>query len=253
MIHSLLSDRLPAWRLLARGVAELLFPDLCPWCKRPLAPGDDPLACAACAEKVQRVAAPYCRRCGLPLDAGMPPIECARCVAHPPAFDRLRGVVIYNAHVGAAIAEFKYRRGLGAGFALAGVLRRAAESGIDWNAYDAILPAPLHPSRYRRRWFNQAALLVSEMPGGHRLPLRSHWLRRVRDTDVQASLDVPARQKNVAGAFVVEPAARLAGKRILLVDDVATTGATLNECAKVCRRAGAAAIDAVVVARAKTW
>jgi ComF family protein len=253
MVHSLLSSRVPAWRFLTRAVAELLFPDLCPWCARPLGAHDDRFACPDCAPFVQRIQPPFCRRCGMPVDAGAPPLDCARCLAHPPAFDRLRGAVVYNERTAAAIADFKYHRGLAAGFALAGVLRGVAEHGIRWDSYDAIVPVPLHPSRYRRRWFNQAALLVSEMPGGHRLPLRPHWLQRLRDTPRQAALTVHERPDNVRGAFALGPAADFAGRRILLVDDVATTGATLNECAKICRRAGAVAVDAAVVARARTW
>ncbi|NLH48245.1 MAG: ComF family protein [Myxococcales bacterium] len=251
MVHALLSTHVPAWRRLARGVVDLLYPDLCPWCQRVLAADEDPLACPDCAASVLRIIAPYCATCGLPVDSGEGVPACARCLEDPPAYDHLRGVVVYGGRVAAAIANLKYQRRLTSGYALAGVLYRAIDLGINWTTYDAIIPVPLFPARFRQRWFNQSLFLAAALPNAERLPLRPTWLRRVRDTVPQASLSAVERVANVKGAFAVAPGAPLAGKRLLLVDDVATTGSTLHECARVCKKAGAAAVDAVVVARAK--
>jgi ComF family protein len=251
MLHAYLSQQIPAWRLVARGVADLLFPELCPWCDRPLAPDEDRFACRECAPRIERIVPPFCVRCGIPILAGEPPLTCAKCLLNPPAFDRLRAVVVYGDLAAGAIKRFKYKRDLAGGLAMAQALYHAADGGIRWRSYDALIPTPLYPSRYRGRWFNQAALLAAHLPGGHRLPLRADWLERVRDTPPQASLSETARRENVRGAFAVAPHADLKGKRVLLVDDVATTGATLDECARVCRKAGAAVVDAVVVARAR--
>lgn len=250
MVHAYLSARIPAWRRLARAGVDLLFPDLCPWCRRPLQPGDDFLACSSCVTTIKRIEAPYCVRCGVPLDAGVMPVVCRRCLAEPPHFDRLRGVLVYQGPVAESIKQLKYHRRLAQGFALARVLYQAVDLGVRWPRYDAILPVPLFPARFRDRRFNQSALLITEMPGSHRLPIRSNWLQRVRDTAAQASLSAAERSANVKNAFALEAGVEVAGRRLLLVDDVATTGATLNECARVCKKAGAAAVDAVVLARA---
>jgi len=250
MVHAYLSTRIPAWRRLARAGVELLFPDLCPWCRRPLGPGDDFLACAHCRAAIKRVEPPYCARCGVPLAAGEMPVVCGRCLTEPPHFDRLRGVLVYQGPVAESVRQLKYGRRLAHGFALARILYLASDLGIRWHQYDAVLPVPLFPARFRHRWFNQAALLLTAMPGSHRLPIRPTWLRRVRETTPQASLNAAARSANVKGAFALEEGIKVAGLRLLLVDDVATTGATLDECARVCKKAGAATVDAVVLARA---
>ncbi len=178
------------------------------------------------------------------------PITCARCLADPPHYDRLRGVVVYNDQVAAAIHALKYKRRLTIVYALATVLYHVHETGIRWTQYDAIVPVPLFARRFRERWFNQSLLLASALPDIDRLPLRPTLLRRVRDTPRQADLAQSDRLTNLKGAFAVAPHADLDGLRILLIDDVATTGATFNECAKVCKQAGAAVVDAACVARA---
>jgi ComF family protein len=251
MLHALLTARIPFWRRIARAAVDALFPEVCPWCAGPLGADDDRLACRSCAPYVERIQTPFCERCGVPLDAGEPPVICGRCRANPAAFDRLRGVVVYSEKVARAIRAFKYERQIANGFALAHVLARAQAIGIHWERYDAILPVPLYPARFRHRWFNQALLLVSEMPGSERLPIRGDWLRRVRDTQPQATLTERERGENVRGAFAVRDGVPIRGRRVLLVDDVATTGSTLNECARMCKKAGAAGVDAVVVARAR--
>lgn len=124
--------------------------------------------------------------------------------------------------------------------------------GINWPEYDAVLPVPLHPTRLRERRFNQVLLLLAQMPQ-YDLPVQSEWLLRVRNTLPQAELSAKQRRENVKNAFAVAPGIKLDNQRILLVDDVASTGSTLHECAKACKDAGAEIVDAAVVARATLW
>lgn len=117
-------------------------------------------------------------------------------------------------------------------------------------SYDVLVPVPLHIRRLRWRGFNQAQLLARHVARQHRLPLDPFSLERARATDPQVELDDDARRRNVAGAFVVPDPARVRGRRVLLVDDVYTTGATANECSRTLLRAGARHVDVLVLARA---
>lgn len=117
-------------------------------------------------------------------------------------------------------------------------------------SYDVLVPVPLHIRRLRWRGFNQAQLLARHVARQNRLPLDPFALERTRATDPQVELDDDARRRNVNGAFVVPDAARVRGRRVLLVDDVYTTGATANECSRTLLRAGARHVDVLVLARA---
>jgi ComF family protein len=213
-----------------------------------LAPHDDPLACAECAGLVRRLAPPFCAVCGAPFATGAGGHLCPACERKQPAFDHLRGVVAYDRPVADAIIRFKYGRDTTLARALARVLWSTRHLGIAWTGYDAILPVPLHPDRLRTRRFNQALLLLWSLPQ-RGLPVRAQWLVRTRATAPQVSLPDDHRHTNVRAAFAVAPGVVLKGLRLLLVDDVASTGATLHECAKVCKKAGAREVDAAVVAR----
>ncbi|MDP8224068.1 MAG: ComF family protein [Candidatus Lernaella stagnicola] len=248
MLDTLLTTRVPLWRRLRRGAVRMVFPDLCPWCRRPLAPGDSFLGCAACLERIDLIREPYCHRCGLPVEKAVMPFTCSRCLEDPPHFDRLRGVVVYEGVVATAIQKLKYERNLSAVHALARVLYHVADLGLRWHRYDAVVPVPLFPKRYRQRWFNQSIILTTALPNAEHLVLRPGWLRRVRDTPRQATLTQTQRRQNLKGAFAAK--ADMSGLKILLVDDVSTTGATIDECAKACKSAGAAIVDAACVARA---
>ena len=241
----------PLWRRVLRHFFELFFPPACPWCGATLVKNSGPWACPACAETVRPITAPFCRICGIPFAAGEEPRTCAKCLSNPPLFDHLRGVVPYTPLVAQAIHSFKYNRNLTRAHALAGVLMSVETLGLRWSGYDAVIPVPLHPHRLRQRRFNQAALLLWDLPLAFQLPIRLDWLVRVRDTSAQANLDAAGRHENIKGAFALTPQAEVRGLKVLLVDDVASTGATLHECAKVLKKSGGAAqVDAAVVARA---
>jgi len=232
-----------------RRLNDLLTPRQCPWCNGPLGHDGDALGCADCRPRIQAIRPPLCAVCGLPFAAGDGGALCADCAKKRPAYDMLRGAVTYAGAATQAIKELKYQRRTGGLRALARVLRAVERLGVRWRDYDALVPVPLHPARLAERRFNQARLLAEHLGPGLP-PVRAAWLERARPPPPQAQLTDKERKKNVRHAFVVPPGAPVAGRTILLIDDVASTGATLHECAKALKRAGAARVDAAVVARA---
>jgi ComF family protein len=246
-----LSRSLHAWAVAA---LDLVFPALCPLCSSTLAARRrDPL-CGACWDAITRTAPPGCDRCGLPYKTfdptpagivlpGGPP--CGACRADPPGWDWARAGAEYEGVVRDAIHAFKFRGKR----ALARPL--AALIGEQWPpaARDvaALVPVPLGRPRERERGFNQAVLLAERLARGLGVDVRPRWLVRTRDTQPQSDLGAAERRANVRGAF--EARADVAGRHVVVVDDVLTTGATVAECARALRAAGAARVGVVAVAR----
>jgi ComF family protein len=206
----------------------------------------DPL-CGACWEGLERIAPPWCRCCGAPLGVeGL----CGACRSRRPRFAYARAALLYGDLVREAIHAFKFggRRGLAnpLGDLLAG-LGLAALPGA---APDLLVPVPLHPRRARERGYNQALLLARRLERAWGVPVAADALLRAVPTLPQADLDAAARRRNVRDAFAVRRPELIAGRHVLLVDDVLTTGATAGECARSLYRAGAAAVGVLTVARA---
>jgi ComF family protein len=193
---------------------------------------------------------PCCARCGFPfeLDAGAEAL-CGACAAEAPAFDRARAAVAYDDLSRTLVLDIK-RGARRDGLPAYAAWMRLAGAGLVEEA-DVLVPAPLHWSRLLARRFNQAAWLAQALGALAGKPVDLFALRRVKRRKSQAGLDAGQRRRNVTGAFRVGAAGarRLNGKNVLLVDDVFTTGATAEACAKALKRAGAARVDVLTLAR----
>ena len=240
---------------LARGLRTLpglalnaLLPPRCLGCGKVVA--RTAALCAGCWKGVQFLDPPLCALCGFPLEYDLgPEALCGACVRAPPGFDRARAVMRYDEGSRGLVLGFKYAdRTEGAAAYGAWLARAGAELTAE---ADLIAPVPLHWMRLFARRFNQAALLAQALGRETGLPVVPDLLLRRRHTPSQGRLSQDQRRRNVAGAFAVKGARapRLAGRRVLLVDDVLTTGATAAACARTLRRAGASAVDVLVLAR----
>jgi ComF family protein len=224
------------WQLLA----DLLFPPRCAVCR---APGE--ALCAACLDKIVCFSAPRCQRCDLPCPTqeGLC-IDCREALAS--ALDGLRSVGPHAEPLRTAIHALKYQNRTRIAPSLGRLMAQR------WQAtsltVDGLLPLPLHPERERERGYNQAALLAQALADALALPLHGDLLWRTRATSSQVQLGRAARLENMAGAFAASPS--VAGGRWLLVDDVCTTGATLEAAATALRAQGATEVWAITAARA---
>jgi ComF family protein len=235
-------------RLSYRQALDLVFPPLCVSCETQ---NSEPYAlCNDCWSKLVFVM-PFCERCGLPfeIDPGEASV-CAGCYAAPNEFSRARSVFHYDDASRQLILAFKHGDRLERAPALAHWLSRAGRDlGRD---VQLIVPVPLHRTRLWRRRYKQAAILAKILARQTNRSYAPEILERVRATPSQGAMpSAKARKRNVLAAFRVPKSRRnqLQGMRVLLVDDVYTTGATLNACARVLKRAGAARVDALTLAR----
>jgi ComF family protein len=234
----------------ALAALDLLYPALCPVCDAVLGAGRrDPL-CGACWDAVERIAPPVCARCGLPFATFDPApavaVTCEACARATPPFDRARAAAVFGGPLREAVHALKFRGARGLARPLAAlVLDTPAAAALD--GADALVPVPLAPARQRERGFNQATLIAEALGGARGVPVRPRWLRRQRPTLAQTDLTAAERRRNVAGAFAASPA--VAGRDVLVVDDVFTTGATVAECARTLRSAGARRVEVLTVAR----
>jgi ComF family protein len=236
------------------SILELLYPERCAACDAIL---DAPAGmCAACAASLYPLGT-ACPICAEPQET-LAPVVCGRCRAKPPPFDRVVAPWRYGGELATALRRFKYggprRSGRGE---LARPLARVLLRGVGPpEPIDRIVPVPLSATRMRARGFSQARLLATEVRrlAGVRAPVDALALRRTRDTAEQAGLTRVERARNVHGAFAVPPPAldRVLGARVLLVDDVVTTGATAAACARALRTAGAHAVIVLALARAES-
>ncbi len=240
---------------ISRGVAGLsaraldaLLPARCLSCAQPV--DAQRTLCPDCWAGIDFVAPPFCACCGYPFafDTG-PEALCGACAREAPAYDRARFVMRYDEASRRLVLGFKHGDRLEGASSFALWIARAGRELLA--GADLIAPVPLHPIRLFTRRYNQAALLAQALAKATGVPAEPGLLLRRRHTPPQGRFGAAARQRNVAGAFAVAPRHRaaLAGRRVLLVDDVMTTGATVSACARVLRRQGAAGVDVLVLAR----
>lgn len=230
------------------GFFSLFFPEKCPFCRTLLKiQGEEiPGLCPACEKDIQWMLPPYCQRCGRPFPKGSTAHLCSDCLQQKLFFDWGRAAVLYEGIFAEAIQRFKYQ----------GDIHLAHPLGWFWNkinletlSFEAIIPVPLHPARLRERGFNQALLLGKILGKIHNKRVLAKGLRRIKNTVPQVQLDHSERAKNVRGAFAVKDQQEIMDKSVLLVDDVFTTGATVNECARILKKSGAKEVLVLTLAR----
>lgn len=229
------------------AVADVVFPRSCAACDAPLVIGHPDALCPPCWGTLRMPAGPLCDRCGIPVPP--PLLTCQRCAAHPPAFDRARSLGLYLSERGQlnplarAVRALKFHGQL----AVARSLGREMASLFPAGTESVVVPVPLHLGRLRERGYDQAALLGRALARATGLPLAIRALRRIRPTPTQTTLDAATRQANLRGAFATT--GRVPARSVVLVDDVLTTGATADACARALRRAGAGRVVVVTVGR----
>jgi ComF family protein len=228
------------WRSLRTQFLDLILPRRCIGCRRMGA-----WLCAECLDQAPRLGPPFCARCGSTTD---PDGRCRRCRTPPLKIECIRSVVYSEGVLREAVHRFKYDGLTALAEPLGGLM------AAHWAQYpipaDVVVPVPLHAARLRERGYNQAALLASEMARRVGLPVDGETLHRQRATAPQVELGARQRRENVRDAFRCSGTA-LAGKHVLLVDDVCTTGSTLEACALALYEGGARAVRALTLACAR--
>ena len=230
-------------------LADLLLPPVCISCRTRI--GSHGLLCGACFAKIDFIAPPICARLGVPLpyDAGEPSLS-AVAMASPPVYGRARAAARYSDTMRELIQSFKYRDRHEGLPLFARWLRKAGTELLA--GADLIVPVPLYPARLWWRRFNQSAMLAQAVGRLTGIAVDCFALKRVRRTANQVGLTADQRRRNVRGAFKVDRArrGRITGRNVVVIDDVITTGATAEACARALKRAGAARVDVLALARA---
>jgi ComF family protein len=231
------------------GLLDLLYPRACVVCGQEVGEGGHQV-CWDCRAGFPIVTEPFCRKCGDPADGVIEgPYTCGWCQRHKVHFDRARSAARYRGSLQAALCAFKYERATCLARDLADLLVACVRTHFCDVEFDAVASVPLHVRRQRDRTYNQAALLAAHVARRLRLSFAPRALVRCRDTATQTNLRATERKANVRGAFATRHDSWLRERYFLLVDDVMTTGATVAECSRVLKEAGAAAVYVVTVAR----
>jgi ComF family protein len=227
----------------------LLYPATCTICGKNVRAGE--YLCEECEAKIVRVLPPFCKTCSEPFEGSITSaFTCANCAHRTIHFDAAVAAYRGRGIVREIIHEFKYARQIHLRHLVAHWLCAALDDErLRDISFDLIVPVPLHPARQRERGFNQASLLAESLSAETSMPSKPA-LQRIRYTTTQTALDRSERMENLHNAFRLRKNADVRGLRVLLIDDVLTTGSTLSECARVLKRAGAISVHAATAARA---
>lgn len=237
-----------------RALCDFVLPPRCVVCETSTSGTNDPWVCMGCWTVVEFVRPPVCAQCGTPFAAPVEGIgsathRCGKCLLSPPPYERARAVGLYEGALREVIHAMKYRPVFGLVRPLADLL--SGQFALHWGGRmpDALVPVPLHRLRLRQREFDQALALANVLGQEIGIPVWSQTLIRHTHTRSQIGLSATERRRNIRGAFRVQPDQCCEGRSLLLIDDVYTTGATAQECARTLQRAGAARVDVYTVAR----
>lgn len=230
---------------------DFIYPPVCQICGGRRCGALEGYVCADCWIKgVRFIKAPFCDRCGLPYQGEITiSFDCSNCREMDLQFRYARSAVVAGGTVLEVIHRYKYNRALWFEPFLADVLVRQAEPLLNQERWDMMIPVPLHPVKQREREFNQAERLAAPLSRALKIPLRSDILRRTTETRTQTLLSRSERAANVRHAFALKTSDSLRGLKIIVFDDVLTTGATTSACARELRAAGAEDVCVWTVAR----
>jgi ComF family protein len=232
-----------------KAFLDILYPRRCLGCGLS-APEAFRYMCWDCWSDAARIEAPFCELCGDPVAGAVDhDFICYSCSAEKPAFDGARSAARYDGAVGEALRQLKYEKALWLAPDVAELLQNCLDAEYSDRAFDVLVPVPLHHIRRRERGYNQSAVLAGELGRRMGCPVQPGSLRRIRPTATQTNLTAQERLSNVVGAFQHGRTQRLVDRRVLLIDDVMTTGATVNACAKALKKGGAASVHVVTAAR----
>jgi ComF family protein len=236
---------------LLRRALDVLFPASCAYCHGPVAGSRIPRFCSQCWSELSPVPGPVCPSCGRPFGSPeslshSPEHECLSCRNRPPFFDQALAAGLFEGPLREAIHLYKYRPVRSLGEPLAAWMMAQVRMTV---RLDLVMPVPLHRTRLRHRGFNQSLVLAHGISERFSMPLLYDNLARLRSTRPQVELSGQERAENVKGAFGLVRPSEVRDKSVLLIDDVYTTGATMNECAKVLKEAGAASVTVFTLAR----
>jgi ComF family protein len=239
------------------GLVDWLFPPRCRACDSWMNGRDAQYFCSSCAPSIELIRHPLCSICGRPFpDASGEDHPCGVCIRRPPHFSQARAWACYPREetdpqpLRKVVQQFKYGRKVSLGKPLGRLMARGCEEFLRACRAELIVPVPLHPRRLRWRGFNQSVLLARQVSRAYATPMDPFVLVRSRETPPQTQLTEEERRRNIRGAFAVNPDKPIANKNILWIDDVYTSGATVDECSRALGRGGAGEIYVLTLARA---
>ena len=245
-----MSFRLTTIRGWLNSTLHFLFPETCQHCRSVRATAAQGFICADCWRQVRFIRPPFCERCGLPFEGDLTTqFECSNCREMDLHFTSARSAVIAKGLTLDIIHRYKYNQALWFEPFLADLLIREAKPELSSSDWHLIVPVPLHPLKLRERGFNQALQLGTLLGRASQIPVEDRLLSRVLPTRTQTLLSRAERTANVKNAFSVTKGCKLNGARIVVVDDVFTTGATTNACARALQVAGAERVCVWTLAR----
>ena len=222
-------------------LSEVIFPPQCLGCAEILHPFTGQMFCSVCHDKIKYVNGSICSICGISFsDSPAESHLCGDCLEKRPYFSCARGVFSYESIILNAIHQFKYKSNISIGEMLASFMADFSFPDIDFADYSLMIPVPLHIKRLRERGFNQSLILARAIGEKQQIPVNFSLLKRHKFTLTQTGSNKKERKQNIKDAFEVSDQKKISGKNIILVDDVYTTGATINECAKTLIKAGGA-------------
>lgn len=245
-----MNPALKSWLDAALG---FFYPNVCQLCGVVKATAGEGYVCASCWSQpggIHFIQPPFCERCGLPYEGDITTtFECSNCREMDLHFSSARAAVAAQGLVLEVIHRYKYQQALWFEPFLADLLARQAVPQINPADWDVIVPIPLHPLKLREREFNQAGRLATLLGRATQISVKKHLVQRVEPTRTQTRLTRTERAENMRGAFLAKATDELTGQRVIIVDDVLTTGATASSCARALREAGAAEVAVWTLAR----